>query len=98
MKLTDAQFGALCTLNDHGPRTGTEVRMPPAMDGTRRIKLECHFMTAPTLAKLEEAGLVSVVRGDASRPVDAVGRRGHARREITIQITEAGRAALMETV
>ncbi len=94
MKLTDAQYSALHTLAEFGPKTGTEVRMAPAMDGSRRIKLECHFLTAPTLARLEADGLVSVERGPLRRPTDAVGKSGHARRPITIAITDAGRAAL----
>ncbi len=94
MQLTDAQFSALHTLAEFGPKTGTEVRMAPAMDGSRRIKLECHFLTAPTLAKLEAEGLVAVERGPASAPKNAVGKSGHARRPLTITITDAGRAAL----
>jgi DNA-binding MarR family transcriptional regulator len=94
VKLTDAQFSALHTLAEFGPKTGTEVRMAPAMDGTRRIKLECHFLTAPTLARLEADGLVSVARGEAAAPINAVGKLGHARRQITISITDAGRSAL----
>ena len=94
MKLTDAQFSALHTLAEFGPKTGTEVRMPPAMDGSRRIRLECNILTAPTLAALEAGGLVSVERGEAAAPKNAVGKRGHARRPITIAITDAGRSAL----
>lgn len=94
MKLTDAQFSALHTLAEFGPKGGTEIRMPPAMDGTRRIKLECNILTAPTLARLEGEGLVSVARGEASAPKNAVGKSGHLRRPVTITITEAGRAAL----
>jgi DNA-binding MarR family transcriptional regulator len=94
MKLTDAQFSALHTLAEFGPKAATEVRMPPAMDGSRRIKLECHFLTAPTLARLEQGGLVSVQRSEPSAPVNAVGKRGHARRSLTISITDAGRAAV----
>jgi hypothetical protein len=94
MKLTDAQAGALHTLAQFGPKQGVEVRMPPAMDGSRRIKLECHIMNAPTLAKLEASGLVSVVREQLPTPKNAVGKSGHARRSVTISITEAGRAAL----
>lgn len=94
MKLTDAQFSALHTLAEFGPKTGTEVRLAPAMDGSRRIKLECHFLTAPTLAKLETDGLVSVVRTSLPTPTNAVGKSGHARRSLTINITDAGRAAL----
>jgi hypothetical protein len=64
------------------------------MDGTRRVKLECHFLTAPTLAKLEASGLVAVERGLAEAPRNAVGKPGHMRRPLTIKITDAGRDAL----
>lgn len=93
-KLTDAQFSALSTLADYGPKTGTEVFMPAAMDGSRRTKLECNVLTAPTLARLETAGLVSVARGPTYRPKNAVGNSGRVRRDVTITITEAGREAL----
>lgn len=94
MTLTDAQFSALHTLAEFGPKAGTEILMPAAMDGSRRVKLECHILTAPTLAKLEAAGLVTVERGTIAAPKDAVGRSGRQRRAITIAITGAGRAAL----
>lgn len=93
-KLTDAQFSALHTLAEYGPKFGTEIRMLPAMDGSRRVKLECHLLTAATLARLEADGLVSVERGETSAPKNAVGKSSHARRPVTITITEAGRSAL----
>lgn len=94
MKLSAAQFGALHTLAEFGPKTATEVVLPPAMDGKRRVKLEWNVATAPTLAKLEDAGFVSVERQDAGHPTNAVGIRGRKRIALTIAITDAGRAAL----
>ena len=94
MKLTDAQFSALHTLAEFGDKTAEEVRMPQPMAGTRRIKLECNILTAPTLAKLEAFGFVSVYRCEAYAPVDAVGKRGHLRRKVVISITDSGRAEL----
>ena len=94
MKLTNAQYCALCSLRDHGPSKGVETSGPPAMDGTRKIKLECHLMTHPTLRQLEALGFVSVYRGEVRRAVNAVGKRGIPRRDIAISITETGRAAL----
>jgi hypothetical protein len=98
MKLTDAQFSALHTLREFGPKEGVEVRMAPAMDGSRKIKLECNILTAPTLAKLEAEGLVAVDRVTVPTPVNAVGKRGHARSALTIKITDAGRLVLAETL
>lgn len=94
MKLTDAQFSALHTLAEFGPKTAVEVKMPPKMDGTQRIKLESNILTSPTLAALEASGLVKVERKPLPTPVNAVGKRGHQRRHLDIAITEAGRAAL----
>lgn len=94
MKLTPSQLGVLDTLATFHPVAGVEVRLPPSMDGTRKIKLECHLMNATTLAKLESAGLVAVQRDDWTRPKDAIGKNGHARRTVTIEITDAGRSAL----
>lgn len=94
MKISDSLHGALCTLREYGPAKGVEVRMPPAMDGTRRIKLECHLMSAPQLSKLEAAGYVTVERSEAFAPVNAVGKRGNLRRHVVIAITDAGRAAI----
>jgi len=96
-KLTDAQFGALCTLRDHGPKDAVEVLNPPAMDGPRKIKLECHFMAWPTLDRLEQLGLINVQRGPARMPKDAVGRSGKARRPVVITISDKGRAAVALT-
>ena len=94
MKITDAQFSALHTLAEFGPKAGMEVLLPHAMDGSRRTKLECNVLTAPTLARLEADGLVLVSRKPIATPMNAVGKRGHERRHITISITDAGRAAL----
>lgn len=93
-KLSGAQFGVLDTLVNFGPVSGVEVLMPAAMDGSRRVKLECHVLNSATLAKLEGAALVAVVRGAVTRPVDATGRPGRKRRSVLIGITDAGRAAL----
>ena len=94
MALSAAQFGALSTLREFGPVKGIEVRQPPAIDGTRKTKLECHLMSAATLARLEGDGLVAVTRGEIFRPVDAGGKAGAARREIQIAITDKGHAAI----
>ena len=94
MKLTPAQFATLHTLNEFGSKTATEIVLPPAMDGSRKVKLQWNVANQRTLAVLEAAGLVVVSREPARRPVNAVGRNGHARRALTISITDAGRAAL----
>lgn len=94
MKLSDAQWGALRQIVDHGPISAEEIVMPPAMDGSRRTKLQCHCLSQATLQRLETAGLVTVTRTPEARPVNAVGRAGHRRNAITVQITDAGRAAV----
>lgn len=94
MILSDAQYCALTSVRDHGPINAQEVLQPPAMDGSRKVKLECHLMAAPTLAKLEAAGFVSVSRGEIYRKSDATGRKGNKRRSVCISITDDGIAAL----
>ncbi len=98
MKLTDAQIGVLHTLHEFGPKSAVEKFLPPAMDGSRKIKLECHIMAYPTLKRLEDAALVSVNRDAVHRPTDAVGRAGNARRSIIIEITDKGRSVLAASV
>lgn len=93
MKLTDAQFGALSTLERFGPKVLVEVHGPRGMDGKRRITVQ-GIMSAPTLASLEQAHLIAVDRGTSARPVNAVGRPGYLRFPLTVSITDAGRAAL----
>lgn len=95
MNLTPAQFSVLHLLKERGPKEAVEVRQPRSMDGTRKVKLEWNVASGPTLAILEGAGLVSVVRTPLPTPVNAVGAKGHARRALTISITEAGCAALI---
>lgn len=90
MKLSDAQFGALISLREHGPINAVEVASAPGVDGKRKIKLECHVLNMATLAKLEQAGLVAVSRGEIYRPRDATGRNGHPRRNVCISITSDG--------
>jgi len=90
MKLSDAQFGALSTIHNHGPINAVEVAGPADMSGKRKIKLECHVLNAATLAKLEGDGLVAVTRGEIYRPTDATGRKGHPRRNVCISITSDG--------
>lgn len=63
---------------------------PAGMDGKRKVKLECPALNAATLAKLEQAGLVAVSRGEIYRPKDATGRNGHPRRNVCISITADG--------
>lgn len=48
---------------------------PAGMDGKRKVKLECPALNAATLAKLEQAGLVAVSRGEIYRPKDATAIR-----------------------
>jgi hypothetical protein len=90
MKLSDAQFGALSTLRDHGPINAIEVAGPVDMSGKRKVKLECHVFNSATLAKLEGAGLVAVSRSEIYRPTDATGREGRHRRNVCISITADG--------
>lgn len=94
MKLTDAQFGWLSTLSEFGPSDAIEVVGPPAMDGSRKVKLESHLGSTVTLSALERSGLVAVRRQSFGRPQNAVGKRGHERIQIRITITDEGRAAL----
>lgn len=93
MKLTDAQFSALHALAEFGPKEMVEVHGPRGMDGKRKITVQ-GIMSAPTLARLEQAHLVTVDRGGSVRPANAVGKPGHIRFPLTVAITEAGRAAL----
>lgn len=94
MKLSDAQFGALSTLAQFGPKELVEIHGPRGMDGRRKITVQ-GLMSAPTLAKLEQAHLIAVDRsGKGSRPVNAVGKSGNLRFSLIVSITEAGRAAL----
>ena len=94
MKLTDAQWGALRSIIDHGPISAEEVVMPPAMDGSRRTKLRCNRITKPTMERLESEGLVIVTRVPEPRPVNAVGKSGHRRSSVMVHITDDGRAAV----
>lgn len=94
MKLTDAAFNALHTVNETGVQTAVEVRGAASMDGKRKTKLQWNVATAPTLAALESVGYVRVERSEPTCPIDAVGKRGHARRMLKITITDAGREAL----
>lgn len=96
MKLSPAQHGTLHALAAFGPQTATEVQLPPAMDGKRRVKLEWSGGNPATLAVLEGGGLVHVVRTPIETPRNAVGKPGHKRRGLTITITDAGRKALAE--
>lgn len=88
MKLSDAQFGALCTLRDFGPQAATVVNEP------NRARLEWNVASMPTITKLEAAGFISITRKPVPRPVNAVGKRGHPRLALVISITPAGRKAL----
>lgn len=92
--LSAAQFSALHTLREFGAKSATEVVLPPAIDGSRKVKLEWSVATGPTLAKLEAAGYVRVTRKPVATIRDAVGRKGRERRALTIEITDAGRNAL----
>lgn len=93
-KLTDAQFGALHTLREFGPKHGVLVYGPATMNSRRKAKLECHVMNAATMMALEERGLIRVERGGPLRPKDATGRKGNPRIPVKIEITDAGRALL----
>jgi hypothetical protein len=95
-KISDAQFGVLHQLLEFGPITAEEIKLPPAMDGSRRTKLRCNYLTAATMQKLEIGGFISVRRESAKAPVNAVGESGRQRRTITIEITGEGRAAISE--
>jgi hypothetical protein len=94
MILSDAQYGALTTVRDHGPINAQEVFQPPKMSGERRVRLECHVMSAPTLAKLEAAKFVAVSRGEIYQKADATGRKGNKRRNVCISVTADGLAAI----
>jgi hypothetical protein len=94
MKLSDAQWGALRSIVDHGPISADEVVLPPAMDGSRRTKLQCNRLTKPTMERLEAEGFVIVTRVPEARPVNAVGKAGHRRNSLMVHITDAGRAAV----
>ena len=90
MKLSDAQFGVLHQLKEFGPINTLEIAGPPGMDGKRKVKLETGKLTAATLAKLLDMGLVAISRGEVFRPTDATGKRGHQRRPVCISITAEG--------
>ena len=94
MKLSDAQWGALWQIVSFGPITAEEIIMPKAMDGSQRVKLQCHYFSAATLSRLEGAGFVTVQRCASQRPVSATGQAGHRRNTLTIDITDAGRAKI----
>lgn len=94
MKLSDAQWGALRQIVDHGPINAEEVVMPPKMDGSRRTKLRCHCLTQATMDRLEASGLVIVTRVPEAHPVNAVGKAGHRRNSVMVHITDTGRAAV----
>lgn len=94
MKLTPAQFGVLHALDQFGSKPAVEVLHAPSMDGKRKVKLEWNGTLISTLEALEGAGLVSVARSPVYRKKNAVGKPGLPRRDITISITEIGRAAL----
>jgi hypothetical protein len=94
MKISDAQFGVLCALRDHGPVKATEVLGPRGKGGRRKAKLECHAMNISTLSRLAAEGLVDVVRTILPRPKNAVGKSGNPRTELTISVTEKGLNAL----
>ena len=94
MKLSDAQWGALRQIVDFGPISGEEVVMPPAMDGSRRTKLQCTCLTKATMERLEADGLVIVTRVAEPRPTNAVGKAGHRRNSVMVHITDTGRAAV----
>lgn len=94
MKITDAQFGLLHQLREFGPINTHEVHGPRGMDGKRKVKLETSKLTAATLERLCEMGLVAVSRGDPFYPPNAVGKGGHKRVPICISITADGLGAL----
>lgn len=94
MKLTDSQHGTLHSLAQFGPQDAVEVHGPRGMDGKRKIKLEWRGAPSSQLAALEGRGLISVTRTEAPRPVNAVGKAGHRRVALKIEISQAGRDAL----
>jgi len=94
VKISDAQWGVLWQLAEHGPLSAVEVMIPPKMDGSRRVKIECHALNAATLDTLRRNGLVHVARGATARPQNAVGKAGHARTRLTITLTDQGREVL----
>jgi hypothetical protein len=94
VKLSDAQFGVLWHLVDHGPIKAEEIVGPRKMDGTWKTTLQCHCMTAATMSRLEAEELVTVERVPAPRPINAVMKLGRKRNLLTIRITEAGRKAI----
>lgn len=94
MKLTDAQWGVLYSLESSGPSAGIETLMPPDMGGNRRVKLSWNMGTTATLVTLETLGLVRVQRQPHTQPRDATGRPGNPRRAVTISINDAGLAAI----
>lgn len=96
MVLTDAQYGALHQIVEHGPISAEEILGPQNMAGARKIKFVCNSVTAATMQKLLALDLISVERVAKERPVNAVGKQGHRRNAVTINITEAGRAAVSE--
>lgn len=93
-QLSDAQWGALRQIVDHGPINAEEVILPPAMDGSRRTKLQCRCLSKATMERLEADGLVIVTRVPERRPVNAVGKSGHRRNSVMVHITDTGRAAV----
>ena len=94
MTLTDAQFGTLHRLAEHGPAEAIEVAGPRGMDGKRKVKLQWDGTSKSALDKIEAAGWVKIERTPLPTPINAVGGKGNPRRKITIAITDAGRAAL----
>lgn len=90
MKISAAQFGVLHQLHEFGPINTYEIAGPVGMDGKRKVKLETSKLTAATLAKMVELGLVAVSRGEVFRPTDATGRSGNPRRPVCISITSEG--------
>lgn len=93
-RLTDAQFGVLCTLRECGPQDVVEIFGPRAMDGSSKTKIEGFLLSAPTLARLEKVGFVEVQRSEVYHLKNAAGKPGLARRKLHISITDAGRTAL----
>lgn len=94
MKLTDAQWGALHQIVDHGPISAEEIHGPRDMGGKRKIKFVCNSITCATMEKLYSLKLISVDRVEKARPVSATGKAGNRRHALTINITELGRAIL----
>ena len=94
MKLSDAQFGILDRLAVHGPATAIEIAGPRGIDGKRKVSLQWDGTSKASLDKIQAAGWVTIARKPLPAPVNAVGAKGNPRVQITITITEAGRAAL----